>query len=90
MEFLREMFLFLKTRKKYWLLPMMVMLLIFGAIVFLAGGTAAAPQAKTVRSCWTGRRAIPCSCRDGFSAWSFPWPRLGTRMERSCWPTGPA
>ena len=43
MQFLADLWGFLRTRKKYWLLPMMAVLLLFGALVFLAGGTAAAP-----------------------------------------------
>ena len=43
MQFLADLWGFLKSRKKYWLLPMMVLLLLFGALIFLAGGTAVAP-----------------------------------------------
>ncbi|MCX6544635.1 MAG: DUF5989 family protein [Acidobacteria bacterium] len=48
MQFLADLWGFLRTRKKYWMLPMMAMLLLFGAIVFLASGTAVAPFIYTL------------------------------------------
>ena len=30
MEFLRELWAFLKVRKKFWLLPLIIVLLVFG------------------------------------------------------------
>ena len=38
----REFFLFLRTNKKFWLLPLLSALLLIGLVAFL-GGTAAAP-----------------------------------------------
>ncbi len=38
----REFFLFLRTNKKFWLLPLLAALLLLG-LVALLGGTAAAP-----------------------------------------------
>ncbi|MDR1408019.1 MAG: DUF5989 family protein [Tannerella sp.] len=43
MEFLREFFAFLKTRKKYWLIPLIVILLFFSLIIILTEGSALAP-----------------------------------------------
>jgi hypothetical protein len=43
MGFLKELFIFLKTRKKYWLVPLIIILLLLGALLLLAGGTALAP-----------------------------------------------
>jgi hypothetical protein len=43
MEFLKELWLFLKTRKKYWLAPVIVILLLLGALIVLSGGSALAP-----------------------------------------------
>lgn len=43
MQFLADVWGLLRTRKKYWLLPMMLALMIFGALIFVAGGTAVAP-----------------------------------------------
>ena len=38
----REFFLFLRTNKKFWLIPLLAALLLLG-LVALLGGTAAAP-----------------------------------------------
>jgi len=43
MEFLRELLGFMKTRKKFWLLPLITVLLIFGLLIVFAGGSALAP-----------------------------------------------
>ncbi len=43
MSFLREFLMFLKVRKKYWLIPVMVVLMMFGGLVVLTQGSAIAP-----------------------------------------------
>ena len=43
MEFIKELWDFIKTRKKYWLLPLIVLLLLFGGIIVLTSGSAIAP-----------------------------------------------
>jgi len=43
MEFFREFWLFLRTRKRYWLLPLMLLLLFLGALSLLTAGSALAP-----------------------------------------------
>ena len=43
MWFLKEFWDFLKSRKKYWLFPIMLILLIFGALIVLSQGSALAP-----------------------------------------------
>jgi hypothetical protein len=43
MEFLRELWGFMKTRKKFWLLPLIAILLIFGLLIVFASGSALAP-----------------------------------------------
>jgi hypothetical protein len=43
MEFLRELWGFMKTRKKFWLLPLITILLILGLLIVVAGGSALAP-----------------------------------------------
>lgn len=48
MDFLSEMFQFLKTRKKYWLLPAILLLLMIGTILFVTSGTAIAPFIYTL------------------------------------------
>ena len=47
-EFLREFWLFLRVRKKYWLLPIMLMMLVFGGLVVLSQGSAVAPFIYTI------------------------------------------
>jgi len=48
MEFLRDLWGFLKKRKKYWLLPIILVLLFFGALIVLTSGTAVAPFVYTL------------------------------------------
>ena len=42
-SFLREFYAFLRTRKKYWLVPIMLMLVLVGSLVVLSQGSAIAP-----------------------------------------------
>jgi len=48
MWFLKEFWDFLKSRKKYWLFPIMLILLIFGALIVLSQGSALAPFIYTI------------------------------------------
>lgn len=48
MEFLLELWSFLKFRKKFWLLPIFVMLVLFGGLVILSQGSAIAPFIYTI------------------------------------------
>lgn len=48
MSFLKEFWLFLRARKKYWLLPILVMLLLLGALIVMAQGSAIAPFIYTL------------------------------------------
>lgn len=48
MAFLKEFWLFLKIRKKFWLLPILVTMLAFGGLVLLTQGTAVAPFIYTI------------------------------------------
>jgi len=43
MEFLKEFWEFLKQRKKYWLIPLIIILLLFSLLIVLTQGTALAP-----------------------------------------------
>jgi hypothetical protein len=43
-----ELWRYMGTRKKYWLLPIMMMLLIFGGLLVLAKGSAVAPFIYTI------------------------------------------
>ena len=48
MEFIKEFWEFLKVRKKYWLLPIIIVLALFGALIVLTQGTAVAPFIYTI------------------------------------------
>jgi len=48
MDFLRELFQFLKVRKKFWLLPIIIVMLVFGGLIILAQGSAIAPVIYTL------------------------------------------
>ena len=48
MQFLQDVWGFLRVRKKFWLLPMLLTLGLFGALVLLTSGSAAAPFIYTL------------------------------------------
>jgi len=48
MELLKEFWLFLRERKKFWLLPIVVTMLLLGLILVFAQGTAVAPFIYTL------------------------------------------
>ena len=47
-EFLKEFWEFLKERKKYWLLPIIIVLALFGALIVLSQGSVVAPFIYTI------------------------------------------
>jgi hypothetical protein len=47
-SFLAEFWEFLRARKKFWLLPIVVVMLIFGGLVVLTKGSAIAPFIYTI------------------------------------------
>jgi hypothetical protein len=48
MDFLSDIVGFLKERKKFWLLPAIIVLLVVGVLVVVGGSTAIAPFIYTV------------------------------------------
>jgi|TARA_B100001059_G_scaffold210385_1_gene223989 hypothetical protein len=48
MNFIKEFWEFLKIRKKYWLLPIIIVLAIFGGLIVLTQGSAVAPFIYTL------------------------------------------
>jgi hypothetical protein len=48
MSFFAEFFQFLKVRKKYWLIPIILMLALFGGLVVFTQGSAVAPFIYTL------------------------------------------
>ena len=47
-EFVAELWAFMKERKKFWLLPIVVVLLLFGGLIVLTQGSAVAPFIYTL------------------------------------------
>ncbi len=48
MEFIKDLWGFLRVRKKFWLLPLIVVLLVFGVLIVLTAGSAIAPFIYTL------------------------------------------
>jgi len=48
MSFLAELWAFLKVRKKLWLAPILIMMLLFGGLLVLSQGSAIAPFIYTL------------------------------------------
>ena len=48
MSFIKEFFEFLKVRKKYWLLPIIILMAVFGGLIVLTQGSAVGPFIYTI------------------------------------------
>jgi hypothetical protein len=48
MDFLEELWRFMRVRKKFWLLPIFIMMVVFGGLVVLTKGSAIAPFIYTL------------------------------------------
>ena len=48
MEFLKDLWLFMKERKNFWLAPVIIILLLLGLLIVLGGGSAVAPFIYTL------------------------------------------
>ncbi len=48
MRLIGELWAFLRNRKKFWLLPVVIMMLLFGALLVLAQSSAIAPFIYTL------------------------------------------
>jgi hypothetical protein len=48
MSFIRELWAFMRVRKKFWLLPIFVMMALFGGLVVFSQGSAVAPFIYTI------------------------------------------
>ncbi len=48
MEFIKDLWGFLRERKKFWLLPLILILLVFGTLIVLTAGSAIAPFIYTL------------------------------------------
>ena len=47
-EFVVELWAFMRERKKFWLLPIVVILVLFGGLIVLTQGSAVAPFIYTL------------------------------------------
>jgi hypothetical protein len=47
-SFVTELWEFLRARKKFWLMPIVIMMVIFGGLVILTKGSAVAPFIYTL------------------------------------------
>ena len=47
-EFVSELWAFMRERKKFWLLPIVIVLLLFGTLIVLTQGSAVAPFIYTL------------------------------------------
>ena len=48
LELMSELWKFLRERKKFWLLPIVIVLVLFGALLIFAQGSAVAPFIYTL------------------------------------------
>ena len=48
LSFLREFWMFLRVRKKFWLMPILIVMVIFGGLIVLTQGSAVAPFIYTM------------------------------------------
>ena len=48
MSLIAELWTFMRVRKKFWLLPIILMMVVFGGLVVLTQGSAVAPFIYTI------------------------------------------
>ncbi len=48
LDLMKDLWLFLKERKKFWLLPIILVMLLLGALIVLTQGSAIAPFIYTL------------------------------------------
>ena len=47
-SFIKELWMFMRVRKKFWMLPLIVMMLLLGLLLVFAQGSAVAPFIYTL------------------------------------------
>ena len=47
-EFLNDLWLFMRARKKFWLAPIIIVMVLLGGLIILAQGSAVAPFIYTL------------------------------------------
>jgi hypothetical protein len=48
MSFIKELWNFMRIRKKFWLLPILLMMALFGALIVMSQGSVVAPFVYTL------------------------------------------
>jgi competence protein ComGC len=48
MSFLKELWAYMRTRKKFWLIPILLVMVMLGVLIVLAQGSAVAPFIYTL------------------------------------------
>jgi hypothetical protein len=48
MDLLKDLWLFMKERKKFWLAPIIIILIVIGLLIVFGGGSAIAPFIYTL------------------------------------------
>ena len=48
MSFIKELWNFMRVRKKFWLLPILLMMALFGGLIVISQGSAVAPFVYTL------------------------------------------
>ncbi len=48
MDFLKDLLKFMKERRKFWLAPVIILLILLGILIVLGGGSALAPFVYTL------------------------------------------
>ena len=48
MSFIKELWNFMRIRKKFWLMPILLMMALFGALIVMSQGSAVAPFVYTL------------------------------------------
>jgi hypothetical protein len=48
MDFLKDLLKFMKERRKFWLAPVIILLILLGVLIVLGGGSALAPFVYTL------------------------------------------
>ena len=48
MSFIKELWAFIRSRKKYWLLPILIMMVLLGVLIVMTQGSVVAPFIYTL------------------------------------------
>lgn len=48
MEFFRDLWKYMRSRRKFWLVPLIIILLFFGVLIVMSSGSAIAPFIYTL------------------------------------------